>query len=180
MASTDTNMDRNKRVNLSKTLVDEVHFTANETDEITDDIPVTIFRASYGSSGTTIRYLSNNVEELTGYSKTDFLNNRITLDNIIFPVDIQNYNNVKQKAIKNKTSYKIEFRLKKADGSTVFVQEQARPVCDDKGNTIYIDGVLLDVTQEEKKYDEYQSRLSQNSNQFYNWIMSNVDFKFRS
>jgi hypothetical protein len=24
------------------------------------------------------------------------------------------------------------------------------------------------------------SRLSQNSNQFYNWIMSNVDFKFRS
>jgi hypothetical protein len=23
-------------------------------------------------------------------------------------------------------------------------------------------------------------RLSQNSNQFYNWIMSNVDFKFRS
>jgi len=156
MASTDTNMDKNKSVNLSKTFVDETPFTANETDDITDDIPVTIFRASYGSSGTTIRYLSNNVEELTGYSKTDFLNNRITLDNIIFPVDIQNYNKVKQKAIKNKTSYKVEFRLKKADGSMVFVQEEARPVCDDKGNTIYIDGVLLDVTQEEKKYDEYQ------------------------
>ena len=74
MASTDTNMDKNKSVNLSKTFVDETPCTANETDDITDDIPVTIFRASYGSSGTTIHYLSNNVEELTGYSKMDFLN----------------------------------------------------------------------------------------------------------
>ncbi len=156
MASTDANMDRNKRVNLSKNLVDEVNSTTKETNWITDDIPVTIFRASYGSSGTTMHYLSNNVEELTGCSKIDFLDNKITLDDIILPEDIQDYYKVKQKAIKNKTSYQVEFRLKKADGSTVFIQEQAHFVYDDKGNVVYIDGVFLDVTQEEKKYEEYE------------------------
>jgi hypothetical protein len=101
MASTDANMDRNKRANLSKNLVDEENSTAKETNWITDDIPVTIFRASYGSSGTTMHYLSNNVEELTGCSKMDFLDNKITLDDVILPEDIQDYYKVKQKAIKN-------------------------------------------------------------------------------
>jgi methyl-accepting chemotaxis protein len=108
------------------------------------------------SSGTTIHYISNNVEELTAYSKEDFLNKRITLDDIILPEDNQDYNNVKQKSIRNKTSLKFEFRIKKANGSTVFVQEQSHPVFDDKGNVIYIEGELLDINQEEKKYEEYQ------------------------
>jgi len=93
MASTDANIDRNKRVNLSKNLVEEGNTTAKETNWITDDIPVTIFRASYGSSGTILHYLSNNVEELTGYSKIDFLDNKITLDDLILPEDIQDYYN---------------------------------------------------------------------------------------
>ena len=156
MNSTDANLDRIKRRNLSKNLVNDHNSEATEMDWITEDIPVTIFRASYGSSGNTICYLSNNIEELTGYSKMDFLNSKITLDDIILPEDIQDYHKVKQKAIKNKTSFKVEFRLKKAEGSTAFVQEQAHLVCDDKGNVIYIDGVFLDVTQEEKKYEEYQ------------------------
>jgi methyl-accepting chemotaxis protein len=103
-----------------------------------------------------MHYLSNNVEELTGYSKMDFLDNKIKLEDIILPEDIQDYNKIKQKAIKNKTSFQVEFRLKKEDGSTIFVQEQAHPVFDDKGNVIYIEGVFLDVTHEEKKYEEYQ------------------------
>jgi hypothetical protein len=37
---------------------------------------------------------------------------------------------------------------------------------------------LLQIVFQQIKID--QNRLSQNSNQFYNWIMSNVDFKFRS
>lgn len=156
MDSTDANLDKLKRRNLSKNLVEDNNSEAKELDWITDDIPVTIFRASYGSSGTNIHYLSNNVKELTGYSKMDFLINKITFDEIILPEDIQEYYKVKQKAIKNKTSFKVGFRLKKADGSTVFVQEQSRVVYDDKGNMIYIEGVFLDVTQEEKKYEEYQ------------------------
>ncbi len=151
MASTDANMDRNKRVNLSKSLAEEINTTAKETNWITDDIPVTIFRASYGSSGTILHYLSSNVEELTGYSKIDFLDNKITLDDLILPEDIQDYYKVKQKAIKNKTPFQVEFRLKKADGSTVFIQEQAHFAYDDKGNVVYVDGVFLDSNPGRKK-----------------------------
>jgi methyl-accepting chemotaxis protein len=155
MDSTDTNLDRTKRKNLSKKLTEDQNLKAEEMNWITDDIPVTIFRASSESSEN-ILYLSNNIEELTGYSKEDFLDNKLSFEDIIFREDIQDYDKVKQKAIKNKTSYKVEYRIRKADGSPVFVQEQAISVCDEKGKMIYIDGVLLDVTQEVKKSEEYQ------------------------
>ena len=100
--------------------------------------------------------LSNNVEELTGYSKMDFIDQKLSWTDIIFPEDNQYYDKVVQKAIKNKTSYQVEYRIKKADDSTVFIQEQAHLVSDDKGKVTYIDGVFLDVTQQVKKYEEYQ------------------------
>ena len=156
MVSTDTNQDSVTRKNFSKNLIDDQNSEAKEMNWITEDIPVTIFRASYGSSGTTIHYLSNNVEELTGYSKTEFINKKINLDDIILPEDVQNYYKAKQKAIRDKTLLKVEFRLKKANGKTASVQEQSHPVFDDKGNVIYIEGIFLDVTQEEKKYEDYQ------------------------
>jgi methyl-accepting chemotaxis protein len=155
MDSTDASLERAKQKNSSKNLAENHNSEAEEMNWITDDIPVTIFRASSGPSET-IHYLSNGIDELTGYSKADFLDNKLSFEDIIFREDIQDYQRVKQKAIKSKTPYKVEYRIRKADGSPVFVQEQATFVCDNKGKVVYIDGVFIDVTQEEKKYEEYQ------------------------
>ena len=79
MASTDINSDRTRQQNSSNTLVNDIVSGASETRWITDDIPVTIFRLSIGSSGT-MQYISNNVEELTGYSKNGFYRPQFILD----------------------------------------------------------------------------------------------------
>jgi methyl-accepting chemotaxis protein len=155
MVSADSYLGDTKQMKSSKNLVDDVNPFTNETNWITDDIPVTIFRFSIGSSGA-VHYLSNNVEELTGYPKTDFIDQKLSWADIIFQDDNKYYGKVIQKAIKSKTSYQVEYRIKKADDSTVFIQEQAHLVSDDKGNITYIDGVFLDVTQQVKKYEEYQ------------------------
>ena len=76
---------------------------------------------------------------------------------IIFPEDNRYYSKVIQKAIKSKTSYQVEYRIKKADDSTAFIQEQAHLVSDDNGNMTYIDGVFLDLTQQVKKYGNYSA-----------------------
>ena len=41
-------------------------------------------------------------------------------------------------------------------------------------NLIKASGLMVE------EFEALLNRLSQNSNHFYNWIMSNVDFKFRS
>ncbi|WP_269851848.1 PAS domain-containing protein, partial [Methanosarcina horonobensis] len=45
---------------------------------------------------------------------------------------------------------------KKSNGNTVFVQEQAHPVKDDKGNIAYFDGVFLDLTLQVNRQEESQ------------------------
>ncbi len=60
-------------------------------------------------------------------------------------------------AKKNKISYQIEYRIKKSDGKTVFVQEQANVVCDDKGEPSDITGVFLDFTDQKIQLEMLQS-----------------------
>ena len=86
----------------------------------------------------------------------DFIDHNLSWTDIISPEDNQYYSKVVQKAIKNKTPYQVEYRIKKADDSTVFIQEQAHLVSDDKGKVTYIDGVFLNATQYVKKYEEYE------------------------
>lgn len=124
MTSNDSYLVRTKQGDSSKKLIGDVNPLTNETSWITDDIPVTIFRFLTGSSGA-VHYLSNNVEELTGYPKMDFIDQKLSWADIIFPEDNRYYSEVIQKAIKSKTSYQVEYRIKKADDSTAFIQEQA-------------------------------------------------------
>jgi PAS domain S-box-containing protein len=42
--------------------------------------------------------------------------------------------------------YEFDMELRRADGSTVWVQDTARAVRDEQGNIIYFDGAILDIT----------------------------------
>ena len=48
-------------------------------------------------------YISKNVEKLTGYSKMDFIDQKLSWSDIVFPEDIPIHDKIVQKAIKNKT-----------------------------------------------------------------------------
>jgi methyl-accepting chemotaxis protein len=119
-----------------------------------DTAPVTVFRISNESR--VMRYINKNVEKLTGYSKKDFTDQKILWSDIVFPEDALAINHVVENAIKNKIPYQVEYRIKKSDDSTVFIQEQAELVNDNKGSVVYIEGVFLDITRQIKKIEESQ------------------------
>ena len=131
-------------------MVEDVDSEAKEISWLIDNLPVTVFRVSNESSWA-IHYISKNVEKLTGYSKMDFISQKLSWSDIVFPEDVPIVDKAIQKAMKNKTPYQVEYRIKKSDGNTVFIQEQAHPVNDDEGNMAYIDGVFLDVTPQIKR-----------------------------
>ncbi|MDQ1254783.1 MAG: methyl-accepting chemotaxis protein, partial [Euryarchaeota archaeon] len=130
-----------------------------ETDNInwlSNNVPVTIFRTSRKLSWG-MDFISKNVEKLTGYSSEDFNNKKISWFDIVFPEDIKVIEAAVKNAKKNKISYQIEYRIKKSDGKTVFVQEQANVVCDDKGEPSEITGVFLDFTEQKIQLEMLQS-----------------------
>ncbi|KKH46533.1 methyl-accepting chemotaxis protein [Methanosarcina sp. 1.H.A.2.2] len=155
MALVDTDLNHMGHVDSNKNFVENAGHAAKEISWLIDDLPVTVFRVSNESSWP-IRYISKNVEQLTGYSTIDFISQRLSWANIIFPEDIPVIDKAIEKAMRNKTPYQVEYRIKKSDGDKVFIQEQANLVNDDHGNVVYIDGVFLDVTPQIKRREDSQ------------------------
>lgn len=59
--------------------------------------------------------------------------------------------------------YDFDVELKRRDGSTVWVQDTARVVRDDKGQVLYFEGALIDVTEKvraKKAKDEFLATIS--------------------
>lgn len=117
-----------------------------ETSWLIDNLPVTIFRCDIKASWD-IYYISKNVYDLTGYPKTDYLDKKLTWSDIVLPEDVPKIDEAIDIAMKNNTSYKVDYRVKNAKGDIVYIREQAHLVNDDEGNAAYLDGVFLDITE---------------------------------
>ena len=150
MGSIEPGFKKQKNNNLFEKLTENFDFKAEDLSWLMDNIPVTVFR-SLSKLSWGMDYFSTNVEKLTGYSKLDFIDQKVLWSDIVFPEDINIIERAVRNAKKNKSSYQIEYRIKKSDGNTVFVQEKAHLVCDENGKLDYISGIFLDLSSEVKR-----------------------------
>ncbi|MHC1755812.1 MAG: methyl-accepting chemotaxis protein [Methanosarcina sp.] len=155
MALINSDLKQMSPVDSSKKFVETIGVAAKEISWLIDNLPVTVFRISNESSWP-ISYINNNVEKLTGYPTTEFISQRLSWSDIVFPEDVPVIDKAIESAVRNKTPYQVEYRIKKSDGETVFIQEQASLVDDDRGNMAYIDGTFLDITPQIKRREESQ------------------------
>jgi methyl-accepting chemotaxis protein len=157
MSSSDSDLDKGMLKNSSKKLVENVDFEIKEKNWMINRLPITIFRVSSRASWG-MEYINENVEKLTGYSKKAFISQELTWFDIVFKEDLETIEKVVGKAKKNKSSYQVEYRIKKASGDTAFILEKGH-LCYDKGNLTFIEGVFLDVSAEVKKREDSQKIL---------------------
>ena len=153
MVSIHSGFEKSNHNNSLEKLTENLDFKAEDISWLIDNLPVTVFRSSSKLSWS-MGYISTNVEKLTGYSKMDFINQKLLWSDIVFPEDITIIDKAVKKAKKNKNSYQIEYRIKKSDGSTAFIQEKAHLVCDGTGKLAYIAGMFLDLTSEAKRRED--------------------------
>ena len=153
MGSIDSVFEKQKSDDSFENLTFNFIFKAEDISWLIDNIPVTVFKSSSKLSWG-MDYLSTNVEKLTGYSKLDFIDKKVLWSDIVFPEDINIIERAVRNAKKNKSSYQIEYRIKKSDGSTVFVQEKAHLNFDENGKLDYISGVFLDLGSEVKQKED--------------------------
>ncbi len=156
MVSIRSNFDNTKSNDLSGKLSENMDFRVEDMSWLIDNLPVTVFRASSKLSWG-MDYISKNVEKLTGYSKMDFIDQKLSWSDIVFPEDISIIEKAVQKATKSKTSYQVEYRIKKSNGSTALIQEQAHLVRDDNGNLAYKDGIFLETSLIKRKEDTHKT-----------------------
>lgn len=109
----------------------------------------------------TMQFVSDEIERITGYPATDFIDNKKrTYASIIHPDDLH-----KTCVILDRPNaleeFTLEYRLICFDGSLRWIEERGHGIYDANHRLQFIDGVIMDVTEKKKANDKFQAIFDQ-------------------
>lgn len=143
--------------NLNETIIQE---SEERFKLLANNIPGTVHLSKYDEHWSKI-YLNDEIEKLTGYSKLDFIENRIFYLDIVHPDDINLLLNEAEELNINIHKIHLVYRIIHKDGQIVWVEEFGEPIVRNE-KIEYIVGIYSDITKrietenaiKEKEYAE--------------------------
>ena len=94
-------------------------------------------------------YISPQIEDLLGYTLSDWLGEGELWLQILHPEDADRMRRADEEARRLLTPLSAEYRMIAADGSVVWVSEKAAVVQDESTGTLYWQGVMVDIAARE-------------------------------
>jgi len=108
------------------------------------NIPAVVYK---GYSDCGVDFIDAKVEELTGYPKREFDTRHLNWLDVLLPEDYQRFKEAFLKGLKESGSYVREYRIRKADGEILWIQDRGQILCKPDGQVDYISGVFFDITE---------------------------------
>ena len=124
----------------------ECKLAADRYHALINNIPGAVYRCANDDSWT-MEFISNQIEELSGYPAEEFLYNRVrSYKSIIHREDVVHVFEQVQAGLLRRKPYVIEYRIVHKDGTFRFVWEKGQGVFGIDGELRHLDGVIFDVT----------------------------------
>jgi len=123
------------------------------------NMPGIAFRVLPDDAWSTL-FVSDAVEAVTGWSAQDFIDQRITFGQLYHPDDQQAVSEEVRRAIAERRSYVVEYRLFDRSGGERWIWEGGSACYDEAGKPQWIDGVLLDQTETKLLSNEYEGKVT--------------------
>jgi histidine ammonia-lyase len=112
------------------------------------NIPGAVYRCACDANWT-IRFMSEHIATICGYPAADFIDNAVRrYGSIIHPEDRPYVIEEIDQALEAGSPYTLQYRVIHADGSTRWVCERGRAILGEHGEHHWLDGVILDVTDQ--------------------------------
>jgi PAS domain S-box-containing protein len=112
------------------------------------NIPGAVYRCACNTDWE-IRFMSAHIERICGFPASDFIDNKIrTYGSIIHAEDRPYVAEEIDRALKNGSPYSLQYRVIHADGNARWVSERGRAILSERGERLWLDGVILDVTEQ--------------------------------
>ncbi len=122
-----------------------------------DHMPSAAFRCVL-ETGWSVQFISGGVLAIYGMPETEFRGPRRTgLDGRVHPEDLPRLQAALARAMVDRTTVDLEYRIAHADGQTRWVHEQSQASEDADTSAVVLDGVITDVT-DRKHADEASQR----------------------
>lgn len=117
------------------------------------NLPGVAFRVAVDEKWTNV-FVSDGIEEITGYPASDFINNAVRdCASVTHPEDVSRVDAAVSEAVETRSAYAVDYRVVRRDGAVRWVLERGMIVCDEtSGEPKFIDGLQFDIT--ERKFAE--------------------------
>ena len=119
------------------------------------NVPGAIYRV-VNDSAWPIIYMSDEIQNITGYPASDFIESKIvTFSTIMYPDDIEPIGKSIQQQFSNTNKFIVEYRVIAKSGDIVWVRSEGQLIKSESGES-WIDGVLIDITEERGLKEEVE------------------------
>ncbi len=113
-----------------------------------------------------VEHISEEIEALTGHSAQDFIEmGNPAYGDLILPEDFPAVEAAIDAAVEEKKPYVMEYRIQDVGGRIRWVYDRGRGVYDADGRLVWLDGVIIDIT-DKKKSEEERDRLAREVKHF--------------
>jgi len=140
----------------------ELQKTQEQFSSMASNVPGVIYRCKIDENWT-MMYISSEIEKLSGYPVSDFINNNTrSFADIMFDEDIAPVAELIQERIDNGKKFLADYRIVDKQGVIKWVRSQGQETKDSEGNS-WLDGVLYDVTEQralEQQIKENQEQMT--------------------
>jgi PAS domain S-box-containing protein len=108
------------------------------------NIPAVVYK---GYVDCAVDFVDEKVNELVGYPKREFDTRNLKWLDVLIPEDRKNFKQSFLEGLRTSKSYIREYRIRRADGEVIWIQDRGQILCKPDGQVDYISGVFFDVTE---------------------------------
>ncbi len=110
------------------------------------NLPGAVYRCA-NDAFWTMEYLSDQVEQLSGYPAADFINNAVrSYKSIVHPEDVIHVVSAIRDGVEKHAPYSIVYRIKHRDGGFRKVYERGIGILASDETLLWLDGVIFDIS----------------------------------
>lgn len=146
---------------------------------LANNIPGTVYLSKNDPYWTKI-YLNDEIEKLTGYPKSDFLENKRYFVDLIVSEDRERTIREDSEAIMSGKPIHSTYRINRKNGDIVWVEEFGEPIYKD-GEIAFIEGIFIDIT--ERKLNETaikEKEIAEAANKAKSEFLANMSHEIRT
>jgi len=129
-----------------ETLVERHAETEAKYRNLVEQLPCVVYLAEYGPDGEWL-YVSPQIEQILGYTQRDWLEHPHPQGSFTHPDDLPLVTAEEERSMASGGPFELEYRIRRADGTWVWVHDEATAVRDEDGRPICLQGLMFDITR---------------------------------
>ena len=156
-----------------------IHESQEKFRLLTENIPGTVYLSINDEKWTKI-YLNDEIEKLTGYDKSEFLEDKMNFIDIVHPDDVEYVLKATNRLIQEDYKIQIVYRIIHKNGHVVWIEEFGDII--KRNNVIeFIGGIYFDITNKKEAEDSIIAReIAEAANKSKSEFLANMSHEIRT